>query len=114
MALMEKMKEYLEKSVEASKDAFSKAGDAVQDFGDKSVLKIEIKQINSRLNREYRSLGTQIYRLYSENHETEIAFSDARISGILEEIGRLQDEISRRETALNGSGQKSPDSPEKE
>ena len=41
MAFIDKMKDYFSKGVEVSKDAFSKAGDAVQDLGDKSVLMIE-------------------------------------------------------------------------
>ena len=39
-SVLEKMKEYFDKGIEVSKDAITKASGAVQDFGDKSVVKI--------------------------------------------------------------------------
>ena len=52
MAFVDKMKDFFDKSVEASKSAFEKAGDAVQDFGDKSVAKIEIKKLEAKLEKQ--------------------------------------------------------------
>lgn len=100
MAFLDKVKEYFDKGIEVSKDALSKAGDAVQDFGDKSVVRIEIKQLESKLNKEYSSLGTQVYNLYSANKDEPLRFDDAHISGVLDEIQRLLNEIDARRNAL--------------
>ena len=52
MAFIDKMKEYLDKGVEVSKEALTKAGDVVQDLSDKGVTKIETHQLVSRQNKE--------------------------------------------------------------
>ena len=49
----EKAKDVMDKVVVSSKDAFSKAGNAIQKFGDKSVLKIEIMQLKSKRKNAY-------------------------------------------------------------
>jgi len=100
MAFIDKMKDYFSKGVEVSKDALSKAGDAVQDLGDKSVLMIEIKQFESKLNKEYVSLGQQVYSIYHENGDELVKFDDAQVSGIIAEIKRLRAEISVRKEKI--------------
>ncbi len=101
MAFLEKMKEYFDKGIEVSKDAISKASDAVQDFGDKSVVKIEIKQLESKLNKEYLSLGTQVYNLYLQNKDEPLKYDNAFVSGVIAEITRLTEEIEARKNSLN-------------
>ncbi|MCR4736066.1 MAG: hypothetical protein K5829_13800 [Treponema sp.] len=59
------LKNVISKSAEVSKDVFSKAGDAVQNFSDKSVLKFEIKQLDSKRNKMYTELGKIISELYN-------------------------------------------------
>ena len=53
----EKAKDVMDKVVVSSKDAFSKAGNAIQKFGDKSVLKIEIMQLKSKRKNAVSKLG---------------------------------------------------------
>ncbi|AEE17159.1 hypothetical protein [Treponema brennaborense] len=103
MAFLNKMKDYLDKGVEVSKDAFSKAGEAVQDFGDKSVLRIEIKQLEGKLNREYESLGEHVYGFFETNAAESLSADDSEISGILAEIKRLRAEMEKREDSLAGT-----------
>lgn len=100
MAFLEKMKEYLDKGVEVSKDALSKAGDAVQDFSEKSVTKIETRQLQSRQSKEYRALGLAVYQFFEENPSGNLSATDSSISGFIQEIQRLSKEIERREEAL--------------
>lgn len=100
MAFLDKMKEYLDKGVEVSKDALSKAGDAVQDFSEKSVTKIETRQLQSRQNKEYRALGLAVYQFFEENSSGSLSSTDSRIAGFIQEIQRLTKEIERREEAL--------------
>jgi malonyl CoA-acyl carrier protein transacylase len=100
MAFLDKMKEYLDKGVEVSKEALSKAGEAVQDFSDKSVTKIESHQLVSRQNKEYRLLGQAVEKFFAENPGASLSADHSVISGILEEIKRLEKEIAQREEIL--------------
>ena len=101
MAFMDKVKEYFDKSVEVSKEALSKVGDTVQDFGDKSVVMIEIKQLEHKLNKELISLGNQVYNVFMENNSDSLKFDDARVSGIFLELQRLNGEIKARKASLS-------------
>ena len=105
MAFLDKMKEYLDKGVEVSKEALSKAGDAVQDFSDKSVTKIETHQLISRQNKEYRALGQAVLKFFEENPSATLSADNSLISGIMEEIQRLEKEIVQREESLKDKEQ---------
>ena len=100
MAFLDKMKEYLDKGVEVSKEALSKAGDAVQDFSDKSVTKIESHQLVSRQNKEYRSLGHAVLKFFEENPGSSLSADNSAINGIIQDIKRLEKEIILREESL--------------
>ena len=56
----ETLKNVVTKSTEVSKDVFTKAGNAVQNFSDKSVLKIEIKQLQSKIQKLYTQMGSEM------------------------------------------------------
>jgi len=79
----------------------SKVGDTVQDFGDKSVVMIEIKQLEHKLNKELISLGNQVYNVFMENNSDSLNFDDARVSGIFLELQRLNGEIKARKASLS-------------
>lgn len=53
----EKFKDFLSKSAEVSKNAFSKASSAVQKFSDQSVLKIQRQTAKSNRSKKYAELG---------------------------------------------------------
>lgn len=110
MAFMEKMKDVFDKGVKVSKEALSKAGDAVQDFGDKSVIRIEIKQLESKLDKEYESLGTQVHSFFQNNKEDTLSYNNAQISGVINEIDRLLAQIADRKEALRQLDDDSQDS----
>ena len=52
-----KVKEIGKKVAEVSKSAFDKASVKVQDFTDKSILKIDIKKLQVKQNELYKNLG---------------------------------------------------------
>lgn len=116
MAFLDKMKVYLDKGVEVSKEALSKgvevskealskAGEAVQDFSDKSVTKIEAHQLVSRQNKEYRALGLAVQKFFEENPSGTLTRDNSLIQGILQEIARLEKEIAEREESLEKSNE---------
>ena len=64
--LESKFKEIGKKVAEVSKSAFDKASDKVQDFTDKSILKIDIKKLQVKQNELYKNLGEKVSKFLSE------------------------------------------------
>ena len=95
-----RMKDYLDKGVEVSRDAISKAGEKVADFGGKSVVRIEISQLESKAQKELLTLGTLIYEKLSIKGESSVDKSDVEISAALAVIDKLRAEIESRKSEL--------------
>ncbi|HOE09500.1 MAG TPA: hypothetical protein PLU33_12090 [Treponemataceae bacterium] len=96
MDFFDKMKDFMDKGIEVSKEAILKAGSKVQDIGDKSVTKIEAIQLQHKLEKEFSLLGLQVWDVLCHQNESSVSPSDSRISGILDEISRLKDELEKR------------------
>ncbi|MDR3283844.1 MAG: hypothetical protein LBS97_01535 [Treponema sp.] len=93
-------REALSKAGAASKEALTKAGGAMREFGDKSVLRIEIIQLEGKLKKTYENLGIQVYEALNSQPEAVSSAEDAVVAGCLTEIARLRSEIERRDAAL--------------
>ncbi len=100
MDFFDRMKTCIDKGVDVSKDMFSKAGSAIQDFGDKSVTRIELHQLESKAKQEFASLGMQIYELFRSQNIPAIEADDPAISVIMEHIDSLRKDIEIRQAAL--------------
>ena len=99
MAFKENLQKYVEKGVEASKEAFSKAGAAVSKFGDESITRIEKHQYENQLKEEYESLGEYIAeKLSCEQNVLDLA--DEVLKEKLDKIKKIQSEIKAREDSL--------------
>ncbi|WP_294431130.1 hypothetical protein [uncultured Treponema sp.] len=94
------IKEYLNKSVEASKQALDKAGKAVSKFGDESILKIEIQQLKSQIKKDKAELGELAYKKFMEENAASLASDDENVVKILESIKNSLREIQEREGKL--------------
>ena len=75
MAIGDKIKRYFDKGVEASKTAFdkgmeasktalNKASNAVQDFSDKSVVRIEKHQFETKKEEQLLALGKKVFEKF--------------------------------------------------
>ena len=100
--LGKKVKQLFTKGAEASKEAFEKAGDKVQDFTDKSVTKIEKKQLENKLEAKYAELGKQISSIL--NDKDKIVINDEEIASnakkIQKEIKDFLDQIKEKDSLL--------------
>lgn len=100
--LGKKVKQLFSKGAEASKEVFEKAGDKVQDFTDKSVTKIEKKQLENKLEAKYAELGKRISSIIDTKDK--ITINDEEISGdaknIQKEIKELLKQIKEKEALL--------------
>lgn len=109
-----KFKDGFEKFVKGSKKAFGKAGNAVQDFSDKSVIRIEKKQFESKRKDQYEKLGKLVFDAFSADAKSKVSVSDDGVPSIMEEIKRLSEEIKSREDALDSGEKKSSSSSDSE
>lgn len=100
MDFFDQMKVYLDKGIDVSKDMFSKAGAAIQDFGDKSVTRIELHQLESKTKQEFARLGMQVYELFRAQNQLSISAEEPSIKNNMETIDHLRNEIEKRQDAL--------------
>lgn len=93
------LKQYLDKSVEVSKKGLKSAGSAISEFGDKSVNKIDIVQLKSRLEKKYQELGQAVAEQLAEDG-IPISKDSLVVSEKLSSIKELKEKIHEKEEAL--------------
>lgn len=93
------LKQYLDKGVEASKKGLKTAGSAISEFGDKSVNKIDIVQLKSRLEKKYQELGQTVAEQLAEDGIS-ISKDSIVVSEKLSSIKELKEKIHEKEKAL--------------
>lgn len=98
----EELKEYVNKGVQVSMDALDKAGKAVSKFGDESILKIEIQQFKSQIKKDKAELGELAWKTFCEDNSESLSKNNEKVSAILENINKAQNEIMSREEKLKG------------
>lgn len=100
MAFKEDVQKYIEIGVNASKEAFEKAGKAVNKFGNDSVLRIEKMKIQGQLKKEITELGLDVLKSFIDDGKDSIASSEPDIARHIEKIKMLKEEIAKREDSL--------------
>ena len=100
---IEKSKELFKKGSEVSRDALDKAGKAAQKFGDESVLKIEIKQLESQIKKDKASIGEYVYKSFSEEKKDSVTKDDDELKFLLEKIQQAEEEIKAKKEQLEQS-----------
>ena len=102
--LENKVKSWFSKSAKASKQAFEKAGDKVQDFTDRSVLKVEKKQLETKRESYYSLLGKNLYELFVKD-EVELTVKNDEdkksLISLKNEIESLSEQIEEKEKEIN-------------
>lgn len=100
--LGKKVKDMFSKGARASKDAFEKAGDKVQDFTDKSVIKIEKRQLETKRDCKYEELGLKLSQLLLEGATISASNPDdvMILNDIQKEIIELSEKIKEKEQNL--------------
>lgn len=97
-----KVKEIFSKGAKASKEALEKAGDKVQDFTDKSVIKLEKHQLETKRDCKYEELGLKLSQMLIEGATISSSNPDDLeiINNIQEEIKNISDQIREKENLL--------------
>ncbi|MCQ2577110.1 MAG: hypothetical protein MJ176_01130 [Treponema sp.] len=86
MEFLEKAKDYLSKGAKASKEAFDKAGNKLQDFSDQSVIKLEIRKCQNDIENISKKLGDFAVKAFLEEGKTELSASDETVADLLQKI----------------------------
>jgi len=94
-------KNAIDKSLEVSKKALNKAGAAVQDFSDKSVIRIEKHQFEAKREEQLKNLGKSVADKIIEKKQVSFSAEDSDISSFITEIKHLNEEIAKREAVLS-------------
>jgi len=97
-----KVKELFSKGAKASKEAIEKAGDKVQDFTDKSVIKVAKHQLETKRDCKYEELGLKLSQMLLEGATISSSNPDdvTILTNIQEEIKELSDQIREKEALL--------------
>ncbi len=109
--IKEKLKAGMDKVVASSKKAFQKTETAVRKLSDQSVIRIEIRQFESKQKDEIRSLGQLAFEKFSADPNESLSASDAEVSKIISAIKEIEKEIQLRQEKLKALGEE-PESPE--
>ena len=100
MAFTERMKELLDQGVAASKDLALKAGAKAQDLGERGVLMLEVRQLESQAQKLIGRLGAEAYQSFTDRGEETISADNTTIKSILMEIATVREAIERKEADL--------------
>jgi hypothetical protein len=100
MTFSERMIELLEQGIAASKDLASKAGAKAQDLGERGILMLEIKQLESQAQKLIGRMGNETYRVFVDENRMELLRDSPEISEILAELARVRDIIEKKEAEL--------------
>jgi len=101
MTFSERMKEMLDQGVAASKELAVKAGAKAQDLGERGVLMLEIRQLESQAQKLAGRLGAEAYQAFSERGEETLSRENAAIKALLSDIAGVREAIERKESDLN-------------
>jgi hypothetical protein len=100
MTFIERMKELLDQGVAASKEFAVKAGAKAQDLGERGVLMVEIRQLESQAQKLIGRLGTEVYQAFTERGEQTISADAAPVKTLLSEIAAIRESIEKKEAEL--------------
>jgi hypothetical protein len=114
MKFSEKLKKFMEDSIDASKEFLEKTSDQAQVWGEMGKLKIEILQLRSKAQALTGKLGTEVYTLLVEKNEPMIGSSTPEIEPIIKELEGLDHLIDEKETLYRSKGGKENDLNERE
>ena len=100
MNFSDRMRELLDQGVSKSKDLAAKAGAKAQDYGERGVLMVEIKQLESQAQKLIGRLGTEAYQTFTERGEETLSRESSPVKMLLSEIAAARESIEQKEAEL--------------
>ncbi len=109
MTFAEKMQDMINKGLAASKELAGKAGAKAKELGAKGILRIEILQLNSRIEKLTAKLGVEVYAAFVEKGQTNVSKDSPAVAKILAEIEEQRAAVERKENEYRQIGGKDDD-----
>ncbi|MBQ0040377.1 MAG: hypothetical protein KBS64_08125 [Treponema sp.] len=104
--IKKELKDFFDSSLEASKKGLKKAGIAISEFGDTSVIKIDITKYKVKLEKKYEELGKLCAKLLIDEKKASFAKKDEDVAALLESIKQLKDKVAAKEKELKAHNKK--------
>lgn len=103
--LKEKLRAGMDKVVASSKKAFQKTETAVRKLSDQSVIRIEIRQFESKKKDEIKKLGELAFEKFTGDASATLSATDEKVTEILAAIKGMDLEIQTRQEKLKVLGE---------
>ena len=100
MTFVERMKELLDQGVSVSKELAVKAGAKAQDLGERGVLMVEIRQLESQAQKLTGRLGAEAYKAFGEEGKKTLSAGSEPVKAILSKIAVIRESIEAKEAEL--------------
>jgi hypothetical protein len=100
MTFSERMKDFLDQGVAASKEFALKAGAKAQDLGEQGVLMVEIKRLEGQAQKLLTRLGNEAYKAFAERNQDSLDKNDPETASLLTDLGKIRESIEQKETEL--------------
>ena len=99
-AFVDKVKEYVDHGIEISKDAMGKVCNSVEDFGERSSIRLEITTLQTKKKKAFRTLGETVYNKLCVEKVSTLDVNDESLSALLASIETLSNDIAAKEEQL--------------
>lgn len=110
MGFHEKVSDIVDKGIAVSKRVVGQAGVAMQKFSDKSVVRLEKLQFETKRDSQIKELGRIAAAFFVTDGKSELRSDDPLIQEIIAEIKNCEAEISKREEILSATSEKTSES----
>jgi hypothetical protein len=100
MNFSDRMRELLDQGVAASKDFAVKAGAKAQDLGERGVLMLEVKQLESQAQKAIARLGNEAYAVFTDKGGDTLSANDPAVKALLSELALIKEAVEKKETEL--------------
>jgi len=100
MASLDRMSELVDQGLTVTKYFAVKAGAKAQDLGERSVLMIEIRQLESQAQKHIGRLGAEVYNALVERKEESVSAESIPIKAILSDIAATRESIEKKDAEL--------------
>jgi len=109
MTFSERMKDFLDQGIKASKDIAKQAGDKAQQWGEMGVLKLEITQLKSQSEKLTARLGAEVYEVLVEKGQKTVGKDSPAIRETIDRIEEVEAQIRAKEQEFRKAGGKDED-----
>ncbi|MGM0675208.1 MAG: hypothetical protein ACQETQ_10970 [Spirochaetota bacterium] len=104
MEFWERFRDTIDKGVESSRGALGKAQERARGLGEKGVLKFEVMQLESRVEKLTTKLGARTFEILVKEGQNTVSKKTGGVKELIEELEELETRIKEKEEALGRMG----------